>query len=29
MRFVPIKSIEQQAAMMLHQTRALLLRQRT
>jgi transposase len=29
MRFVPIKSIEQQAAMMLHRTRALLLRQRT
>jgi transposase len=28
-RFVPIKSIEQQAAMMLHRTRALLLRQRT
>ena len=29
MRFVPIKSVEQQAAMMLHRTRALLLRQRT
>jgi len=29
MRFVPIKSAEQQAAMMLHRTRALLLRQRT
>jgi transposase len=29
MRFVPIKSVAQQAAMMLHRTRALLLRQRT
>ena len=29
MRFVPIKSVEQQAAMMLHRTPALLLHQRT
>jgi transposase len=29
MRFVPVKSVEQQAAAMLHRTRALLLRQRT
>jgi transposase len=29
MRFVPIKSVAQQAAMMVHRTRALLLRQRT
>jgi len=29
MRFVPVKSAEQQAAMMIHRTRALLLRQRT
>jgi transposase len=29
MRFVPIKSLEQQAVMMLHRTRALLLRERT
>lgn len=29
MRFVPIKTVEQQAAAMLHRTRALLLRQRT
>src|SRR3712207_1915888 len=29
MRFVPAKSVEQQAAAMLHRTRALLLRQRT
>src|SRR5438034_9683118 len=29
MRFVPIKSVEQQAALMLHRARALLIRQRT
>lgn len=29
MRFVPVKTVEQQAAAMLHRTRALLLRQRT
>ena len=29
MRFVPIKSAEQQAALMLHRTRDLLIRQRT
>ena len=29
MRFVPIKSVEQQSALMLHRTRDLLIRQRT
>ena len=29
MRFVPIKTVEQQAALMLHRTRDLLIRQRT
>ena len=29
MRFVPIKTAEQQAALMLHRTRDLLIRQRT
>ena len=29
MRFVPVKTIEQQAALMLHRTRDLLVRQRT